>query len=78
MEQQHVRDFMPPNVSCWRGNVRNEWWCHVKPYKRHLESLERHGGDEQSCIHEMVKQAWTKYLEKEALPQSACPFDGIF
>ena len=77
-ERAYVKDFMPPSVSCWRGNVRNEWWCHCQPYPRHAEPLERHGGDEQACIVAMLQEAWRQWLQKAALPLSECPIEGMF
>ena len=76
-EQVFVKDFLPPSVSCWRGNVRNEWWCHCQPYPRHAEPLERHGGDEQACIVAMLQEAWRQWLQKAALPLSECPIEGL-
>ena len=77
-EQVYVKEFMPPSVSCWRGNVRNEWWCHCQPYPRHAEPLERHGGDEQACIVAMLQEAWRQWLQAAMLPSSACPIEGLF
>ena len=30
--QEKVKEFAPPTVSVWRGNVKREWWAHVKPF----------------------------------------------
>ena len=77
-EQVYVKECMPPLFSRWRGNVRNEWWCHCKPYPRHVEPLERHGGDEQACTVAMLQEAWRQWLEKAALSLSDCPIEGLF
>ena len=74
--QGQVKRFLPPTASCWRGNKRAEWWAHVKPYPRIVEPVARHA-DERSCIVSMLQQAWDQYCEREALPRTSCPIQGL-
>jgi hypothetical protein len=51
MEQSKVKDYIPPQSSCWRCNTRSEWWCHVHPFsKRIVCKLKDYNNDEHLTI----------------------------
>ena len=76
--QEDVKLYIPPGTSCWRGNLRAEWWGHCQPYKRVREPTRRHGGNERETILSMLRQLWEQYCRKEGVGLKQCGIPGLF
>ena len=76
--QATVKRYIPVGTSCWRGNVRNEWWGHCPPYDRIHRRLVDFGGDERLAIISLREELRREHLEKHSLPKNKCPISGIF
>ena len=77
LEQKEVKRFLPPGASVWRGNVRVEWWVHVKPLPRFCEKLEEHP-DEKTCVRAVLPKAWNKFNFLNGKAPDRSPVEGIF
>lgn len=79
LAQAEVKQWLPPSSSCWRGNTRGEWWCHVQPFQRRIVvRLSDFGTDERRAIIAMLPRAWSLYNQKEGLPRDQTPIMGPF
>ena len=60
-----AKKHIPPDTSIWRGVVRPQWCCHVKPFKRHSVPWLTYGEDVALKI--MLRDMWKMYLFREGL-----------
>jgi hypothetical protein len=76
--QANVKKLIPPGSSCWRGNLRGEWWGHLKPYTSFHEKLTDHE-TEHMAMKTMVKRLWLQWSEREGVvAKDICPIAGLF
>ena len=76
--QPTVQRCAPPGAHTWKGNVRNEWWGHLKPCSRVVRKLSDFGNNETEAIRSVLQELWIQYNERETLPRTACPIAGLF
>ena len=74
----NVKKLIPPGASCWRGNLRGEWWGHFKPYTSFHEKITDHE-TEHAAAKAMVKKLWLQWAEREGVvAKDTCPMSGLF
>ena len=74
----NVKKLIPPGASCWRGNLRGEWWGHLRPYTSFHEKLIDHE-NEHEAAKAMVKKLWEQWSEREGqVAKDICPISGLF
>ena len=73
-----AKKLLPQGAVCWRGNVRGEWWGHLRPYKSFHKKVADFGS-ESDCMKSMLQTVWMQWAEKEGLDaKSICPMVGLF
>ena len=74
----NVKKLIPPGASCWRGNLRGEWWGHFKPYTSFHEKITDHE-TEHAAAKAVVKTLWQQWAEREGVvAKDTCPMSGLF
>lgn len=76
-DQKEGRQFLPLGASVWRGNIRVEWWIHVKPLPRLCEKLEEHP-DQKTCVRAVLQKAWNTFNFLNGKPVDRSPVEGLF
>ena len=78
LNQSNVKRLLPSGAVCWRGNVRGEWWGHLRPHTSFHRKL-ADSASEHECVKEVLQELWTQWCQKEGLDaKSACPIVGLF
>ena len=73
-----VKKLVPQGAVCWRGNLRGEWWGHLRPYTSFHKKVADYT-NETDCMKAMLKTLWMQWGEKEGLDaKSTCPMVGLF
>ena len=75
--QETVKRYLPRGATCWRGNVRSEWWGHFEPFKREVNKVEDFA-TERGAILATLKVMWMQYNFVQARNPTECPTEGIF
>lgn len=73
--QAEARKFIPPGTSIWRGTVRGSWQGHCKPFKRVYVNWK--ASSEPEAMKEVMRQLWCQYIQREALTNADCPWQGL-
>ena len=78
IDHRNVKKLIPPGSACWRGNLRGEWWGHLKPYTSFHEKVSDYES-ETAAAKAMVKKLWEQWSEREAqVAKDICPIKGLF
>ena len=73
-----VKKLLPQGAVCWRGNLRGEWWGHLRPYVSFHKKAADYA-NESDCMKAMLKTVWIQWGEKVGVDAKAvCPLKGLF
>ena len=77
-DQAKVKDYLPDGATCWRGNVRGEWWGHQPPFSRVVKKLDDYDGGERDAIIAMLQRIWKQHCWIHNTTIDTCWIKNLF